>query len=101
MPSHNHNFVNGASSLTGSTTKATLQTPTDGAMLGRGADSTGSVAPLIYVPAGSTDPTAALAGVNVAGTITPNGGSQGHTNMQPFLVLNFCIATSGLFPSRN
>jgi microcystin-dependent protein len=26
---------------------------------------------------------------------------QGHPNMQPLLALNFCIALSGLFPSRN
>jgi len=29
------------------------------------------------------------------------GGNQSHNNMQPYLVLNFCIATVGLFPSRN
>jgi microcystin-dependent protein len=29
------------------------------------------------------------------------GGSQAHDNMQPFLVLNFCIALTGVFPSRN
>lgn len=29
------------------------------------------------------------------------GGSQGHNNMQPYLVLNFCIATQGIYPSRN
>jgi microcystin-dependent protein len=29
------------------------------------------------------------------------GGSQPHPNMQPALVLNFCIALSGIFPSRN
>lgn len=34
-------------------------------------------------------------------TITPAGGNQPHTNMQPFLVLNFCIALSGIFPSAN
>jgi len=28
------------------------------------------------------------------------GGSQAHLNMQPFLVLNFCIALQGLFPSQ-
>jgi microcystin-dependent protein len=31
----------------------------------------------------------------------PNiGGSQAHLNMQPFLVLNFCIALQGIFPSQ-
>lgn len=33
--------------------------------------------------------------------ILPNGGSQPHNNMSPFLVVNFCIALSGIFPSRN
>lgn len=28
------------------------------------------------------------------------GGGQGHNNMQPFLVLNFCIATIGVYPPR-
>ncbi len=27
------------------------------------------------------------------------GGSQAHLNMQPFIVLNFCIALQGVFPS--
>ena len=34
-------------------------------------------------------------------TVTNVGGSQAHLNMQPFLVLNFCIALQGIFPSRN
>lgn len=29
------------------------------------------------------------------------GGSQAHNNMMPYLVLNFCIALQGIFPSRN
>ena len=28
------------------------------------------------------------------------GNGQGHENMQPFLVLNFCIALQGVFPPR-
>ena len=34
------------------------------------------------------------------GTITSVGGSQPHTNMQPFLTLNFSIALQGIFPSQ-
>jgi microcystin-dependent protein len=34
-------------------------------------------------------------------TITNVGGSQAHLNMQPFLVLTFCIALQGIFPSPN
>ncbi len=33
-------------------------------------------------------------------TILNVGGSQAHLNMQPFLVLNFCIALQGIFPSQ-
>jgi len=33
-------------------------------------------------------------------TIGNVGGSQAHLNMQPFLVLNFCIALQGIFPSQ-
>ncbi|SFC55593.1 phage tail protein [Flavobacterium phragmitis] len=34
-----------------------------------------------------------------AGTLANVGGNQAHLNMQPFLVLNFCIALQGIFPS--
>ena len=35
------------------------------------------------------------------GSITTSGGSQPHQNEQPYLVLTFCIALQGIFPSRN
>ncbi|MCX7034730.1 MAG: tail fiber protein [Arenimonas sp.] len=34
-------------------------------------------------------------------TIAPTGGNQPHPNLQPYSVLNFCVALSGIFPSRN
>jgi len=34
-------------------------------------------------------------------TIGPTGGGQPHSNMQPYAVLNFCIALQGIFPSRS
>jgi microcystin-dependent protein len=33
-------------------------------------------------------------------SVTNVGGSQAHENKQPFLVLNFCIALQGIFPSQ-
>ncbi len=34
------------------------------------------------------------------GTLSQTGGSTPHANMQPFLVLQYCIAINGIFPSR-
>lgn len=36
-----------------------------------------------------------------AGAIASAGGSQPHSNMPPYLVVNFAIALQGIFPSRN
>jgi microcystin-dependent protein len=35
------------------------------------------------------------------GALSVSGGDQAHSNMQPFLVLNFCIALTGIFPPRS
>ena len=43
---------------------------------------------------------ASLTGLD-PGTVTNAGGSQAHLNMMPFLVLTFCIALQGIFPSQN
>jgi len=37
----------------------------------------------------------------IGGTVGAVGGSQPHNNMQPTLVLNFCVALIGIFPSQN
>jgi microcystin-dependent protein len=34
-------------------------------------------------------------------SVANTGGSQAHTNMQPYLTLSFCIALQGIFPSPN
>jgi len=47
-----------------------------------------------YAPLGNTTPLS-------PGTLTAFGNSQPHNNMQPYLVLNFCIALQGIFPSQN
>jgi microcystin-dependent protein len=44
---------------------------------------------------GSPTNLAAMAPQSVLNT----GGSQAHLNMQPYLVLSFCIALQGIFPS--
>jgi microcystin-dependent protein len=35
------------------------------------------------------------------GMIAPAGGSLPHNNLQPYLVLNYCISLVGIFPSRS
>jgi microcystin-dependent protein len=41
------------------------------------------------------------AGAMDPGCTSNTGGSQAHPNWQPFLVLSFCIALQGIFPSQN
>ena len=36
-----------------------------------------------------------------ASALDPEGGDQPHTNLQPFCVLNYCIALQGVFPPRS
>jgi len=33
--------------------------------------------------------------------VLPSGGSQPHSNMQPYLVISFLVALEGIFPSQN
>lgn len=46
--------------------------------------------------AGGTEPDTVMA----ADALAPAGGSLPHNNLQPYLVLNYCIALEGLFPPR-
>ncbi len=81
MPQHNH-------SLQASGAPASVNSPT-GALLAQ-TPATDPYYNSLTSPADLS--TNALAAV---------GGGQAHNNMQPTLVLNFCIALRGLFPSRN
>jgi microcystin-dependent protein len=36
-----------------------------------------------------------------SGAITGGGSSVAHANMQPYTVVNFCIALTGIYPTRN
>jgi microcystin-dependent protein len=44
---------------------------------------------------------AANLGAMNAATIGNSGGGQPHENRQPYLVMNWCIALTGIFPSRS
>lgn len=59
----------------------------------------------VLAQAPATDPVYAVPnaplGALAAGVVANVGGSQAHLNMQSSLVLNFCIALQGIFPSPN
>ncbi len=89
MPPHTHALQ---AANTGSTT-TNGQLPTN-TTLGVPVSKTAGVSPFnIYGPAQN------LSAID-AGSITVSGGGGGHSNMQPFLAVNFCIAISGLYPPR-
>ena len=46
-----------------------------------------------YAPTADSNP--------APGSIAAAGGNQAHENRQPFLVISFCIAIAGIFPSRS
>jgi microcystin-dependent protein len=73
---------------------STLAPEVDGNKPGASKRLAGSVGADLYGTAANLVPLPAQA-VGVA------GGSQPHLNIQPSLVLNFCIALQGIFPSRN
>ena len=59
----------------------------------------------LQIPNGTPIPSYAAAGgatVPLAtNTLATVGSNTGHNNMQPYLVVNYCIALQGIFPSRN
>ncbi|HLN97450.1 MAG TPA: tail fiber protein [Pyrinomonadaceae bacterium] len=85
LPTHLHGF-NANSAVVGGATNATQGAPTGNYWANTGKS--------VY----STSPGNATMSSQA---ITNVGGSQAHLNMQPFLVLNFCIALQGIFPSQN
>lgn len=79
LPTHAH--VANATSVA-----ATTSNPSTTVMLAQ------SGLAFLYGPANNLQSLAPNAIANV-------GGSQAHLNMQPFLILSFCIALQGIFPS--
>ncbi|MFN7117491.1 MAG: phage tail protein [Saprospiraceae bacterium] len=83
MPAHNH-FFNTVNTSTNGVPAASTST-----YLGQS------------VPADAYQTTPTNLVTASAESITNTGGSQPHNNMMPYLVLNFCIALQGIFPSQN
>jgi microcystin-dependent protein len=85
MPGHNHMFFG----ATVSDTSQSVAAPTPLAQLGTA--SPGQAYSDTPTPPASFSPKA----IGVAGQ------SQPHDNLQPLLVLNFCMSLNGIFPARN
>jgi microcystin-dependent protein len=88
MPSHTH-------SLNATTVQGTTNAPAGGvlALAAKGTLRARNVGN-IYNPAAPNTPL-------VPATVALAGGGQPHNNVQPLLVLRYCIALSGIFPSRS
>ena len=86
LPPHTHQVA--ASSAAGNSRVPTGRTF---------ATSTNSNGNAVALYAGASGPVVALD----AQTVVPSGDGQAHPNMQPYTGINFCIALSGVFPSRN
>lgn len=79
MPAHNH-FVNAVDAVQNSSIPSSNE---------------------VYANSGTSEFYAGTANTTMnPSAISPTGGSQPHTNQQPSLVLNFCIALQGIFPSQ-
>jgi microcystin-dependent protein len=85
MPAHNHAFV-------GASTDGNSANPADNFALAKAFKPSGN-ADSFYGVDSSPQP------LNAA-SVSPVGGNGPHTNIQPYQVINWCIAMSGIFPSR-
>ncbi len=88
IPVHNHTAAGTASAVNGA---GNSKTPTGNTWASLSRENAYSNA--------TADQT--MAANNVAVTVNNAGGSQPHTNIQPYLAIYFCIALEGIFPSRN
>lgn len=90
MPSHTHTF-------SGTSAAANDKQPASGGALAT------STAPGPVSPASSyySSSASGLTTINLNTVSLYAGGGQPHTNIQPYLTVNFCIAMAGIFPARN
>jgi microcystin-dependent protein len=97
MPTHIHQLM--ADAATASASNTNTPGPTQGAkVLGQSGGTSGTPpAPFGANMYSTASPTTTL----FPGSVATSGGSQPHQNEQPYLVVNFCIALQGIFPSRN
>jgi microcystin-dependent protein len=94
MPQHVHSLSADATTASTSNSNAPVANGSLGQTSGRVTPGTQTFTANLY---NAANPNAVL---NSA-TIGNAGNSQAHNNLMPYLVINFCIALQGIFPSRN
>ena len=90
MPAHNHTTT-ATTTLKGSSTAADSPTPQGHLPGGTGRSN------IYQTGASNVDLASGAAVTNV--TVNNNGSGTAHSNMQPYLVLRYIIATQGIYPS--
>lgn len=86
MPQHNHIMTASGDGPT--------QATASGASLASEVRGGVNPMPIVYAN-GATTP------VNMGSATSLTGGNQPHSNLQPYLAINYSIAAQGIFPSRN
>jgi microcystin-dependent protein len=94
MPVHNHTFIANKSA-------GTSAVPVSGTTYLSAGPSTGSGPNAAELKTYTTDTNEGNVVPLIPGAISTVGGSQPHTNIQPYLAVNYVIALQGVFPSRN
>ena len=90
IPPHNH-------SLTMMSQPGTFPVPANNLLSSAGTSATVTVAVNLFATPTSTSSMIPLNPLTLSNT----GAGTGHNNMQPSLVVNYCIAIQGTFPPRN
>jgi microcystin-dependent protein len=93
MPGHTHS-LNAVAAMTSSNN---IDAPGTTTVMGQGFSNSGGTIAAANIYAADTAPSQNMSGQS----LLPSGSSQPHSNLMPGLALNACIATTGLFPSRN
>lgn len=94
LPPHNHNLNSATFRLRSNSSTGGANSP-DGGYPGLN-NSVG-----IYASAAGSNEFMSPNAVTVSGTTDPTGSSMPFSIANPYLVMNFSIATAGVFPSRN
>jgi len=88
MPAHTHSF-------SGTSAAANWKPPVTGSAYAQ-SNKAGTSPGDAYYAADSQN----ITSLHVS-SVTPFGNNLPHTNIQPYLTLNWCICIAGIFPSRN